>query len=134
MTRLYSNQMLSPWVNRLWWTGGHSPHRHSAVPTMGVSSVRVWVTSTHPHIHANIWLMFCHMLFGSKKLFCECILPSLISLGLLISPVKHLSQQNHPKKQFWALLFRCTLYIFSIINFKKDSVCLPKTVQENVSL
>ena len=70
----------------------------------------------------------------TKKLFCECTLPSLISLGLLISPLKHLSQQDHPKEQSWALLFRCTLYIFSIINFKKDNVSLPKTVQENVSL
>ena len=134
MTRPCSTHMLGPWVRSLWWTGGHSPRRRSAVLTMGVSSVRMWVTSPHPCIRANIWLMFCHILFGPKKLFCECTLPSLISLGLLISPLKHLSQQDHPKEQSWALLFRCTLYIFSIINFKKDNVSLPKTVQENVSL
>lgn len=109
--------MLSPWVRSLWWTGDHSPRRRSAVLTMGVSSVCVWVTSTDPRIRANIWLMFCPIFFGSKELFCECILPSLIYLGLLISPLKHLSQQDHPKEQSSALLFRCTLYIFSIINF-----------------
>lgn len=123
MTQVYSNQVLGPWVRSPWCASGHSPVQCLQWESPSVR-VCVCVISTHPHMRAYIWFMFCHVLLGSTKLFCEFVFPSLISPRLLISPLTHLSQQDHPKEQSRALLFKCTLCIFRIINFKKDKCLL----------
>lgn len=80
--------------------------------------------SPPPTLGAHPWFMFCQILLRSKELFREFVLPSLISLGLLISSLNHLSQQDHQEEQSRALLFQCILGIFSLVNFKKDKCLL----------
>lgn len=50
------------------------------------------------------------------------IFTSFFDSSWIANSLKHLSQQEHSEEQSKAQLFKCILYIFSIINFKRGQV------------
>lgn len=108
--------MLSPWVRSLWWTGGHSPRRRSAVLTMGVSSVCVGYLHPPTYTCKHLAYVLSHI-FWIKGIILW-MYTSFFDLSWIANQsTKAFITAGPSKEQSWALLFRCTLYIFSIINF-----------------
>lgn len=124
------------------WNSPRLPAARAALspgPGCGGGGHRRWesgchVRAGHPHAHADTCSVACRALLGSKGLSGEFLLPSLISVGLLISSLKNLSQQDHSKNSV-KLNYSNASYIFlASETLKRTSVCLPQSLKENVSL
>lgn len=104
-----SDQVLGPYVR-----GAHEP-----VQCLQWECPSVHVCYCHPPTHMRVHIPdLSHTSW--IKLCCEFVLSSFISEIAHQFTKAFITQQDLPKEQSRASVFKCILYIFSIINFKKD--------------